>query len=93
MEHVDVLSVGAGLSGIGAAVHLRRALPRCRVLILEGRERIGGTWDVFRYPGVRSDSTMYTLGYSFKPWQGSWPTSKRRCASTRSQKCCASGSA
>jgi monooxygenase len=73
MEQVDVLIVGAGLSGIGAAVHLRRALPRCRVLILEGRERIGGTWDVFRYPGVRSDSTMYTLGYSFKPWQGASP--------------------
>lgn len=67
-EHVDVLIVGAGLSGIGAAHHLRSRCPNKSFLILEGREAIGGTWDLFRYPGIRSDSDMYTLGYSFKPW-------------------------
>ncbi|HWT51600.1 MAG TPA: NAD(P)/FAD-dependent oxidoreductase [Caulobacter sp.] len=69
MEHVDVLIVGAGLSGIGAAYHLRRHCPGKSYAILEGREAIGGTWDLFRYPGIRSDSDMYTLGYSFKPWR------------------------
>ena len=59
-EHFDVLIVGAGLSGIGAAVHLQRALPTQRFAILEGRAALGGTWDLFRYPGVRSDSDMYT---------------------------------
>ncbi len=68
IEHVDVLIVGAGLSGIGAAHHLRVNCPGRSYLILEARTRIGGTWDLFRYPGVRSDSDMYTLGYSFKPW-------------------------
>jgi monooxygenase len=68
VPHVDVLIVGAGLSGIGAAHHLQAELPGKSYLILEGRERIGGTWDLFRYPGVRSDSDMYTLGYSFRPW-------------------------
>jgi monooxygenase len=67
-EHVDVLIVGAGLSGIGAAVHLQRNLPGKSYAILESREAIGGTWDLFRYPGIRSDSDMFTLGYSFKPW-------------------------
>ena len=67
-EHVDVLIVGAGLSGIGAAVHLQKHCPRHSFLILEGRAAIGGTWDLFRYPGIRSDSDMYTLGYNFKPW-------------------------
>ncbi|GCE00322.1 flavin-containing monooxygenase [Embleya hyalina] len=67
-EHVDVLIVGAGLSGIGAACHLRRHSPGKSVLILEGRDAIGGTWDIFRYPGIRSDSDMHTLGYSFRPW-------------------------
>ncbi|WP_028921221.1 flavin-containing monooxygenase [Pseudonocardia acaciae] len=67
-EHVDVLIVGAGLSGIGAACHLRRACPGKTFTILEARDAIGGTWDLFRYPGVRSDSDMFTLGYSFKPW-------------------------
>jgi cation diffusion facilitator CzcD-associated flavoprotein CzcO len=65
-EHVDVLIVGAGLSGIGAACHLQGA--GRTYAILEAREQIGGTWDLFRYPGIRSDSDMYTLGYSFKPW-------------------------
>jgi len=69
MNHVDVLIVGAGLSGIGAAYHLRQRCPGRTFAILEGRESIGGTWDLFRYPGIRSDSDMYTLGYSFKPWK------------------------
>ena len=66
--HVDVLIVGAGLSGIGAAAHLQRSCPGKSFLILEARDAIGGTWDLFRYPGIRSDSDMYTLGYAFKPW-------------------------
>ncbi|MET8876057.1 NAD(P)/FAD-dependent oxidoreductase [Nocardia sp. NPDC004604] len=69
-EHVDVLIVGAGLSGIGAAYHLGRAFPRRTYAILESRDAIGGTWDLFRYPGIRSDSDMYTLGYRFRPWLG-----------------------
>ena len=68
-EHVDVLIVGAGLSGIGAGAHLQRNCPGRSYAILESRESIGGTWDLFRYPGIRSDSDMYTLGYSFKPWR------------------------
>jgi monooxygenase len=67
-EHVDVLIVGAGLSGIGAGAHLQRNCPGKTYAILESREAIGGTWDLFRYPGIRSDSDMFTLGYSFKPW-------------------------
>jgi monooxygenase len=67
-DHVDVLIVGAGLSGIGAACHLRRRCPGKTFAILEARGTIGGTWDLFRYPGVRSDSDMFTLGYSFRPW-------------------------
>ena len=67
-EHVDVLIVGAGLSGIGAGYHLQKNCPGRSYAILEGRERSGGTWDLFRYPGIRSDSDMYTLGYSFRPW-------------------------
>jgi monooxygenase len=65
---VDVLVVGAGLSGIGAAVHLQTACPDRSYEVLEARDALGGTWDLFRYPGIRSDSDMYTLGYSFKPW-------------------------
>lgn len=68
MEHFDVLIVGAGLSGIGAGVHLSRECPGRSFAILEARGAIGGTWDLFRYPGIRSDSDMYTLGYDFKPW-------------------------
>jgi cation diffusion facilitator CzcD-associated flavoprotein CzcO len=68
MEHVDVLVVGAGLSGVGAACHLTRNCPDKTFAVVEARDRIGGTWDLFRYPGVRSDSDMFTLGYSFKPW-------------------------
>jgi monooxygenase len=69
LEHVNVLIVGAGLSGIGAGYHLQANCPEKTYAILEARDCIGGTWDLFRYPGVRSDSDMYTLGYSFKPWQ------------------------
>ncbi len=68
-ETVDVLILGAGLSGIGAAHHLAERLPHKRFAILEARGAIGGTWDLFRYPGVRSDSDMYTLGYHFRPWR------------------------
>jgi cation diffusion facilitator CzcD-associated flavoprotein CzcO/acetyl esterase/lipase len=68
VEFHDVIIVGAGLSGIGAAVHLQRRCPDKRFTLLEARDAIGGTWDLFRYPGVRSDSDMYTLGYIFKPW-------------------------
>ncbi|MGY1744366.1 flavin-containing monooxygenase [Blastococcus sp. SYSU D00695] len=67
-EHVDVLIVGAGLSGVGAACHLERERPGTGYAILEARAAIGGTWDLFRYPGIRSDSDMFTLGYSFRPW-------------------------
>jgi cation diffusion facilitator CzcD-associated flavoprotein CzcO len=64
-QHFDHLIVGAGLSGIGAAYHLKQAFPQRSFAILESRDAIGGTWDLFRYPGVRSDSDMYTLGYRF----------------------------
>ena len=67
-EHFDVLIIGAGLSGIGAAYHLQTNCPGKSFVILEGRDAIGGTWDLFRYPGIRSDTDMFTLGYSFKPW-------------------------
>ena len=67
-EHVDVLIIGAGLSGIGSAARLRKELPEKSIAILEARDAIGGTWDRFRYPGVRSDSDMFTLGYDFEPW-------------------------
>jgi cation diffusion facilitator CzcD-associated flavoprotein CzcO len=69
-EHVDVLVVGAGLSGIGAACHLQAERPGTSYAVLEARGAIGGTWDLFRYPGIRSDSDMFTLGYAFKPWTG-----------------------
>mmetsp|Transcript_23762 Transcript_23762/g.44123 ORF Transcript_23762/g.44123 Transcript_23762/m.44123 type:complete len:510 (-) Transcript_23762:209-1738(-) len=68
--HYDVIIIGGGLSGICAGYHLKKRCPDKSFIILEGRERIGGTWDLFRYPGVRSDSDMYTMGYSFEPWLG-----------------------
>ena len=68
LEHLDVLIVGAGLSGIGAGYHLQARCPGLTYAILEARDAIGGTWDLFRYPGVRSDSDMFTLGYAFRPW-------------------------
>lgn len=68
-EHLDVLIVGAGISGIGAAYHLQKRSPGRSFAIVDGRENIGGTWDFFRYPGIRSDSDMYTFGFNFKPWK------------------------
>ena len=70
MEHLDVLIVGAGLSGIGAGHHIQAETPWASYAIFEARDAIGGTWDLFRYPGIRSDSDMFTLGYSFRPWDG-----------------------
>ncbi|HMY18293.1 MAG TPA: NAD(P)/FAD-dependent oxidoreductase, partial [Polyangium sp.] len=69
VEHFDVLVVGAGLSGIAAGYYLQTQLPQKSYVILEGRGTLGGTWDLFRYPGIRSDSDMFTLGYSFRPWR------------------------
>src|ERR1039458_9712018 len=68
VEHVDVLIVGAGISGIGAAHHLIEQCPEKRFVILEAKGEIGGTWATHRYPGTRSDSDLYTFGYRFKPW-------------------------
>lgn len=70
-ESYDIVIIGAGLSGIGAAVHFGRDCPSHSVALFESREAMGGTWDLFRYPGIRSDSDMFTLGYSFKPWLNS----------------------
>ena len=70
MEHMDVLIVGAGLSGIGAAHYVQTDCPWATYAIFESRDAIGGTWDLFRYPGIRSDSDMFTLGYAFRPWDG-----------------------
>ena len=67
-EHFDVLVVGAGISGVAAGYHLQKSCPDRNYAILERRERLGGTWDLFRYPGIRSDSDMFTLGYPFRPW-------------------------
>jgi len=68
MDHFDVVIVGAGISGVSMAVHLQQNCPEKTFTILEGRDDVGGTWDLFRYPGIRSDSDMHTLGFSFKPW-------------------------
>src|SRR6476646_11362040 len=70
-EHIDVLIVGAGLSGIGAGHYIQTECPWATYAIFEARDAIGGTWDLFRYPGIRSDSDMFTLGYSFRPWNRS----------------------
>jgi cation diffusion facilitator CzcD-associated flavoprotein CzcO len=69
-EHVDVLIVGAGISGIGAAYHLGKECPSTRYMILEEQDGFGGTWRTHRYPGIRSDSDLHTFGYKFKPWKG-----------------------
>ena len=68
-EHFDVVVVGAGISGVGMAYHLGKRCPERTHVVLEGRERMGGTWDLFRYPGIRSDSDMHTLGFAFQPWK------------------------
>ncbi len=68
-KHFDVVVVGAGLSGIGAAYHLQHSCPGRTFTVLEGRDAIGGTWDLFKYPGIRSDSDMYTFGFPFHPWK------------------------
>jgi cation diffusion facilitator CzcD-associated flavoprotein CzcO len=68
VEHFDVLIVGAGISGIGSAYHLTTQLPGTRFVVLEAQESFGGTWLTHRYPGIRSDSDLYTFGYRFKPW-------------------------
>ena len=67
--HFDVVVVGAGLSGIGASYHLQNSCPDRTFTVLEGRDAIGGTWDLFKYPGIRSDSDMYTFGFPFHPWK------------------------
>ena len=67
-ELMDVLIIGAGISGIGQSCHMTRTCKGKSFAILEGRERLGGTWDLFQYPGIRSDSDMFTFGYRFKPW-------------------------
>ena len=67
-SHFNVVVVGAGISGIGAGYHLQKQCPNKSFVILEGRETFGGTWDLFRYPGIRSDSDMHTMGFRFKPW-------------------------
>ncbi|HVE27557.1 MAG TPA: NAD(P)/FAD-dependent oxidoreductase [Sporichthya sp.] len=69
-DHVDVLIIGAGLSGIGAAARLKRERPELTLEVLEARDAIGGTWDLFQYPGIRSDTDAFTMGFSFKPWKG-----------------------
>jgi monooxygenase len=69
-EHVDVLIVGAGISGIGAGYRIQSNCPDKSFAILEARKAIGGTWDLFRFPGIRSDSDMFTLCYPFRPWTG-----------------------
>jgi len=67
-EHFDIVIVGSGLSGIDAAYHLQASCPGRSFVILESRDAIGGTWDLFRFPGIRSDSDMFTFGYPFRPW-------------------------
>ncbi|WP_374636992.1 NAD(P)-binding protein, partial [Paracoccus sp. (in: a-proteobacteria)] len=69
VDELDVVIIGAGISGIGAASYIRRELPGKTVCVLEARDSIGGTWDLFRYPGIRSDSDLHTFGYEFKPWR------------------------
>ena len=69
-NHTDVIIIGAGISGIAAAYNLKKSCPNKSFLLLEGRSSIGGTWDLFQYPGIRSDSDMCTMGYRFKPWVG-----------------------
>jgi cation diffusion facilitator CzcD-associated flavoprotein CzcO len=69
VEELDIVIIGAGISGIGAATYFTRELPEKSLVVLEGRDNLGGTWDLFRYPGIRSDSDLHTFGYEFKPWR------------------------
>lgn len=69
VEQVDTVIIGAGLSGIGLAYYMQRDCPKKSYIILEAREQSGGTWDLFKYPGIRSDSDLFTFGYEFKPWE------------------------
>ena len=83
VEHVDVLIVGAGISGIGSAYHLQEQCPGKSYAILEMKDTFGGTWETHKYPGVRSDSDLYTFGYRFKPWVGTpIASAPRRSSST-----------
>ena len=81
-EHFDVLIVGAGVSGIGGAYHLQTQCPDKSFVVLEALESFGGTWYMHRYPGVRSDSDLYTFGYRFKPWIGPRPSRPRKPSAT-----------
>lgn len=76
MQNFDIVIIGAGISGIGTAFHLQKKCPEKSYVILEGRDALGGTWDLFRYPGIRSDSSMLTMAYSFKPWHDTKITGK-----------------
>ena len=80
-SEVDILVIGAGISGIGLSYYIKQLCPQKSLMILEGREQLGGTWSLFKYPGVRSDSDMYTYGYQFNPWteQDSLATGDRIC--------------
>lgn len=81
-NHVDVLIVGAGISGIGSAYHLQEQSPGKSYVILEMKESFGGTWETHKYPGVRSDSDLYTFGYRFKPWVGARSPVPKKSSST-----------
>ena len=70
VQRFDVVIIGAGISGVSAAYHLQKYCPAKSFVILEARDEMGGTWDLFRYPGIRSDSDMFTLGFGFRPWRG-----------------------
>mmetsp|Transcript_6863 Transcript_6863/g.11020 ORF Transcript_6863/g.11020 Transcript_6863/m.11020 type:complete len:486 (+) Transcript_6863:53-1510(+) len=79
VEHLDVVIVGSGISGISAAYHLQKECPNKRFAIMESRQSLGGTWDLFRYPGIRSDSDMFSLGFGFKPWRGAKAIAEGHC--------------
>ena len=84
--HYDTVIIGAGLSGIGAACHIASEFPHRTMAILERREKMGGTWDLFRYPGIRSDSDMASFGFNFKPWYSDQVLAKGSTSATTSSK-------